>query len=562
MKTLRNYQVDAINNTITLLNEIDSPILFIMSVGGGKSLCIAEIARYLNLRRRRVLCLVSSAELVRNNSKTYREQGGNPSVFCDSLHSKDHQKSIVFATPQSVASALKHNHPIKDDIFSLIIIDECHQINFKNDTSIYMRILRHYKQHYPPMRVLGLTGTPYRGQNESIIGENAFFKRQACDITTHWLIDNGFLVPIKFGKHAVKELDFKQCNVNRLGKYNQSELNEVTKDKRLTHDILQEVRMIMASRNGAFIFCSSINHCVEALSSLPEGTAQVIIGSTPERLRNITLVNARSGKIKYLIAVNCLMTGVDVPFYDTVVWLRPTESLILFVQGIGRALRLHPSKNYGLVLDYAGNLDRFGDIDDAIINQAIQSDQENEKEYCIPCLSCGVYNTCTARRCRGIEGIKRCEHYFEWRECPGCSLRNDKVSRQCRGCLRELIDPNRKLNLNQGELYEFDVISQKYHATQSANGTIFHITYKLKTGNNVVESFYLYSDLMKNIFWGNFVKKYVKNSSLYYTSLTSLKTLYKIIHSGDIQFIEKIQCRVNQGKYKVTKRFICQTNTI
>ena len=65
------------------------------------------------------------------------------------------------------------------------------------------------------------------------------------------------------------------------------------------------------------------------------------------------------------------MVGVDVPYFDVCAWLRPTESLILFIQGIGRVLRLHPSKQNALILDYAGNVERHGHIDDAIINAAL-----------------------------------------------------------------------------------------------------------------------------------------------------------------------------------------------
>src|ERR1700733_3283622 len=447
---LRSYQINAINETFNALLKNDDPVLFDMSVGGGKSICIGTIVKKFEDKNKRVLCLVNNTELVRNNSKAFNILGGKPSIFCASIGEKDISNNIIFATPQSIISAIKRNHPISVIIFSMIVVDEAHGINYLNDKTVFMRILRHYKQRYPSMRLLGLTGTPFRMHKTepmSIVGDNALFKTKTANITTSYLIENEFLVKPSFGHCEVEGFDFSKCKIKNNGEFRLSDLNRVIDSKqRLTYEIMQEVKETMTQRNGAFIFCSTVEHCTEAYSSLPWDESAIITGDTPEHLRNKILNDARNGLIKYLISVNCLMVGVDVPLFDTIVWIRPTSSLLLFIQGIGRGLRLHKNKEDCLVLDYAGNIDRFSDFDDPIINDAIKPKPEEERDYVIQCFDCNTMNTLFSRRCIGVHNKKRCEHYFEWKDCPACETQNDQCARYCRNeeCKKELIDPNKK----------------------------------------------------------------------------------------------------------------------
>ena len=108
----------------------------------------------------------------------------------------------------------------------------------------------------------------------------------------------------------------------------------------------------MKNHAGAFIFAVSKKHCEECLKSLPQNEARIITGDTPHEERKRILEGARMGQIKYLISVNCLLTGIDVTNFDICAFLRPTESLVLYVQAIGRALRLHSGKSRALILDY------------------------------------------------------------------------------------------------------------------------------------------------------------------------------------------------------------------
>jgi len=557
MFKLRDYQKTGINEAWVALKKNDDPVLFVSSVGSGKSVMIGSMMRELELKNKRALCLVNSSELVRNNSETFKRLGGNPSVFCASLNKKEFDTNIIFATPQSIIAAIKNNHPIKDIIFNIVVVDEAHSINYTAHDSQFMRILRHYKQEYQPMRLLGLTGTDFRGSGNDIVGDSCLFKSRVANITTSWLIENNFLARPVYGYPETQSFDFSSVRM-KAGKFNTTELQAVVdKNKRLTWEILQEANQVMADRNGAFVFCSSKKHCDEALAALPQGSAYIITGDTPEKERHKILTMARNNEIKYLISVNCLMTGIDVPNFCTTIWLRPTESLVLYVQGIGRALRLHDSKKNALILDFAGNLTRHQDIDNLIINEALRpKENEKEEDYPIPCFTCGCNNSLMARRCRGIVDDKRCDHFFDWRECPNCRTKNDQCARMCRSCQAELIDPNAKLKRIKAETYTLTVTEARYSVVPMGTTLlpIINISYNCGT-HRVFESYYTNTPKNKNIFYAKFLRPHVDNASQFYMHLSNINKMRELIESHYIKTPHTLVCTLSDdGYYRIIKK--------
>jgi DNA repair protein RadD len=251
-------------------------------------------------------------------------------------------------------------------------------------------------------------------------------------------------------------------------------------------------------------------------------------------------------------------------FHPTTVcaWLRPTESLVLYTQGIGRVLRLHPNKDKAIILDYAGNLQRHGDIDDPIINEALQPTEEKEHDYIIPCLecaSCGVVtlNPLSARRCVGIRDGRRCDHYFEWKDCKHCGEKNDKTARACRSCGHELINPNAKLSLKPAvePRVMFEVRQGKYWVMAHEGGyPSFNAMYETIQGIRIYESFHIKDERMKNIYYGIFVSKQVKNASQYYPVLQSTLHLRKMLDSGDVRTPHQVECKFVNNKYQISRR--------
>lgn len=540
IKILRAYQQEALDKLRSRLKETTNPLLVNASVGAGKSLILSELLLDIERAGWRALCLTMNSTLIEQNSETYRLQGGNPGIYCAALGLKDTTQSVIFASPHSIVRSLP------DIKFNLIVIDESHNVCPHDNNTMYMRILNHYGFKAQEMgyrfRVVGLTGTPYRGKGETIVGKDQYFKEEVCSINTSWLIAHGYLVPVSFGMTAADSYDYSRLRVNNLGKFNERDMQYVIdKDERLTGKIMREISSIVEMKHkGAFIFAATRQHCQECARSLPNGKWAIITGETPHEERKEILRKAREGHINYLISVNCLNVGVDIPNFDVAAWLRPTESLVLYTQGIGRVLRLHPGKSRAIVLDYAGNIERHGDIDNPIINDALKPNNDNEKDYIIPCYTCGTQNTIHSRRCIGVVEDERCDHFFQFKPCHQCQTQNDITSRYCRECNCELIDPNSKLKRRQTETLQVGIEEAEYFITQYSGSSEFRTPvinafYYGRDGTFFSEKYSLSMEISRNICYSKFIKLHIENPSEYYMKMKNADAMHEMISKPGIK---------------------------
>ena len=569
-KELREYQQSTVNTLKERLKSVTHPLLVTASVGAGKSLIIAEILQWMEKAGYRALCLTLNSTLIQQNADTYEGQGGHCGIYVASLNAKDTEQLVIFGSPQSVCNGIRDKQEISKCRFNLIVIDESHNVHPTDMNTLYQRIVNHYG-HLAQLegysyRIIGLTGTPYRGKAESIVGPTQFFKEQVTDISTSWLISQGYLTKPEFGLCEAQGYDFSNIRVNAMGKFSGSELQAVIdSNARLTGSIMMELQMVMKNHRGAFIFAVSKKHCEECLKSLPENAAKIITGDTPHEERKAILEGARMGQVKYLISVNCLLTGIDVTNFDICAFLRPTESLVLYVQAIGRALRLHPGKSRALILDYAGNLERHGDIDNPIINEALQPKEGQEDEYIIPCLECRSLNKIMARRCIGLipndSGTKRCDNYFTWKDCQNCAAKNDSTARSCRLCDAELIDPNAKLRATAAkpDRETFAIVEMKCWVNDNNGIPVFYAMFKTNRGILLHETFSIKDFRMKNLFYGMFIKHHIVKPSEYYPVLESVPHLRKMIADGVIRCPDGVEVVTENGKYKIKKKLFFNT---
>jgi DNA repair protein RadD len=562
MKTLRPYQKKIVIDTILTLRESDEPALIMASVGAGKSLIIAEILKLFEKKGKKALCLVSNAELVRNNAQTFEEQGGTPSVFCSSLKQKCIKNNIIFATPQTVCAAIKKNHEISQLIFNLIIVDEAHMINYKSVTTTFMRILRHFKNSYSSMRLLGATGTNYRYRGESIVGSECLFKKQISNVTASQLIKDNYLVLPVFEIDKKYSIDFAKLEVKKNGQFDATELNEVlSKNVRKTGLIMQQLVKIMneQKRFGVFVFASTLKHCDECLASLPKNEAAIITGKTPQKKRTEILDKARKGEIKYLVNVSVLTVGIDVAPYDTVCYVRPTESLVLLTQTLGRGLRLATNKKDCLVIDCAGNIERHKDWDDPLLLDALKQTVNKDSDYIYQCFKCGCLNTEHARRCIGLDnGKSRCDYYFQFIQCSECDAKNDIAARKCRLCSAEIIDPNRKLNLfsKTSEIIKAKVDGCKYYIHIVRASLIITVVYTCldidDRAYRITEYYNLSTKLSRNICYAKFIKLHSKQASKYYLKMYNYEAMKEMLSTCESPaFLEIFK---KNGKYQIKNK--------
>lgn len=527
---------------------------------------------------KRALCLVNNAELVRNNCDTLIDEGGNASIYCAALGSKDCSAPIVFGTPLSVLNGINKNEPISKIKFNIIVVDEAHAINYLNHASCFMRILRHYKTEYPEMRVLGATGTNFRFKGSSIVGNDCLFKTQVGNITTEQLIRDDYLIEPNFEIDNNLVLDFSKVKIKNNGQFDQKELEAVvSRSARLTELICHQVVHVMETqkRRGVFFFATTKKHAFEILSHLPMGESAIILGETPQHERTQILDDSRRGKIRYLVNIAIISVGVDIPSFDTIAYLRPTESLVLLVQTMGRVLRLSPitHKTNALVLDFAGNIERHRDWDNPVLLEAVKQTIDKDKPLVISCPCCMSMNTEHARRCVGrvivigddeIEKEERCSYYFEFKECEAldCGAKNDIAARLCHSCGRELIDPNAKLSISrvQNKMVTVTVLEASYGISGTQKGFRINCAYKCQDESgrvgSVFENYSPISQKSRNVFYGQFVKPHCPSSSKWFMHLGDRGKVEEMLQTVNTPYALKIA--KEQEVIKIKKKLFHQ----
>ena len=463
MYQLRNYQQEAVDNTVKYFQKKREPALIVLPTGAGKSLVIAELAR---IAKGRVLVLAHVKELVEQNFEKYKSYGLEAGIFSASLGKKDWDQKAIFGSVQSVARA-------PDDFFnefSLLVIDECHRVAEEGATQ-YQDVIKKLKDRNPNLCILGLTATPYRlGMGwiyeYSHIGElkteqKRFFKQCVFELPLSYMIKNKFLTqPVKVDI-PVTCYDFSELS-EKGRMYTAAEVEDLLKNqKRLTPLIVHNIVDITErfNRQGVMIFSATVKHAQEILSYLPEGEARLVLGDTEMSERDQIVDDFKQRKFKYLVNVSVLTTGFDAPHVDVIAILRPTESNSLYQQIVGRGLRLEAGKTDCFILDYTG-------MGHDIYSPEI-SDKRPHKETVpvfIPCPKCGFENSFWGlvdfdgdviehfgRKCRGAEhdaktlNVSPCGYRFRYKLCHACGNENDVTARECETCKATLIDADSKL---------------------------------------------------------------------------------------------------------------------
>lgn len=461
MYTLRPYQQDSVNATLHYFRKSSEPAVLALSTGAGKSLIIAELAR---LARGRVLVLAHVKELVEQNHQKYESYDLKASVFSAGLGRKESTLQVVFASVQSIVNSLD----VFTEQFSLVVIDECHRVPL-DENSAYQRVIKHLQKNNSELKILGLTATPYRlglgwiyqyhtrGQVRST--EPRFFRDCIFDLPIRFLLDEQFLTPPKVMDMAVLGYDFSAITSSKSGHYRESDLDGVIqKAKRATPLIIKQVVAQAKGRLGVMIFASTVNHAQEIMGYLKDENAALVIGDTPAEARDRIISAFKSQEIKYLVNVSVLTTGFDAPHVDLIAILRPTASLSLYQQIVGRGLRLFAGKKECLVMEFAGNC--YDIYQPELGDPKPNSDSEL---VTIPCPACQFNNNFWAkvdpagfviehygRQCQGYKLLENgerdiCGYRFRAKICECCGEANDIAARRCSGCDHILVDPDKKL---------------------------------------------------------------------------------------------------------------------
>jgi DNA repair protein RadD len=381
MIRLRYYQEEAIDALYGYFNTnlTGSPVVD-MATGTGKALTIAGfIARFLrDCPTARVIVLTHVKELIEQDAAAILRYWPDAPVgmWSASIGVKK-RAQITVAGIQSI-----HSHPTLFSPTDVVIIDECHLMS-KNADTMYRRFIAGLHKHNPNMKVVGFTATPYRLDSGLLTeGKGRIFTDICYSLNVGDMIAEGFLSPL-VSKAGMTRADLSGLHT-RGGEFLPAELADRMDKVELIKGAVEEMMAYGQDRKSWLAFCSGVAHAQHVadclnLNGIP---AAMICGETPKAERARIIADFKAGRYRCLTNADVLTTGFDHPGVDLIALLRPTKSVGLYVQILGRGLRvvyangydlettdgrlaaiMASSKRNCLVLDFAGNVAMHGPID-------------------------------------------------------------------------------------------------------------------------------------------------------------------------------------------------------
>ena len=303
----------------------------------------------------RVLFVAHREEILKQAAVSFRNVRNSEDYGFFTGEEKSTDKSVIFASVATLGrSEYLSEKYFAPDYFQYLVIDEFHHAVNEQ----YQRIVKYFK----PQFLLGLTATP-----ERMDGRNIY---ELCDYNVPYeislkdAINKGMLVPFHY-YGIYDDTDYSGLHLIR-GRYDEKELNETYIGNVHRHDLIYKYYCKYGSKK-ALGFCCSRAHAEEMAKEFCErGIPSVAVYSnangTYSEERGKAIKKLKSGEIRVIFSVDMFNEGVDITSVDMVMFLRPTESPIVFLQQLGRGLRRSKGKEYLNVLDFIGNYEKAGRV--------------------------------------------------------------------------------------------------------------------------------------------------------------------------------------------------------
>lgn len=347
----RGAQIEAICALEHTRAEGASRALISAATGVGKT----YLAAFDSKKYKRVLFVAHKEEILRQAAESFQNVRKSDDYGFFDGNAKCTDKSVIFASVATLGKSEYLNETyFPKNYFDYVVIDEFHHA--VNDQ--YMRIVEYFK----PQFLLGLTATP-----ERMDGRNIY---EICDYNVPYeislkdAINKGMLVPFHY-YGIFDKTDYSQLHQVR-GKYDDRELNQTYIGNERRYELIYKNYCKYGSKR-ALGFCCSKEHAKDmAKEFCRRGIPSVAVYSDAHgeytEDRCIAIQKLMQGEIRVIFSVDMFNEGVDIPAVDMVMFLRPTESPIVFLQQLGRGLRKSMGKEYLNVLDFIGNYEKAGRV--------------------------------------------------------------------------------------------------------------------------------------------------------------------------------------------------------
>lgn len=431
---LRPYQHEAIAalwQFIAQTNTVSG--LVVLPTASGKTIVFAEFIRQLLEAKPtfRVLVLAHTQEIVAQNALKLRGLWPQAPVgiYCAGLKQYDICQ-ITSASRDSIISEIG-DCPEWD----LVIVDEAHLIP-PQEAARYQQILDTIKLHTGQYKLLGFTATPFRTSTGVIYGAGpaALFQQRLFHKRIDELVNSGYLCQLRAVTTPANAIaDTSAVRYNK-DDFSQKELEQVTVQEQLVENIVTDWLAKTNGRLATVFFASSVAQANLFEQQLRQCgfSFPLITAQTAKADRALWLKQFDNGELNGLINVVTLTTGWDSPRMACIVLARPTRSPSLFLQIVGRGLRLHPTKTETLLLDYGGNLERFGTIDRVRpAGEPVDPRQQLQKTSACPC--CDTIVSVYQLQCpHCTEQLHEDDSDFAY--CLQCGANNDFNALYCQVC--------------------------------------------------------------------------------------------------------------------------------
>lgn len=371
MLTLRPYQVDLVDRTRAALRQNVRRVLLTSPTGSGKTCLVAHLLASAAAKGKRAWFCVHRRELLDQSVETFRYAADiHTGIVAAGYPASPSAPVQVCSVPSLTKRAASLQPP------DLIVWDECHHLASKSWAALAAQ--------FPAATHLGLTATPQRLDGR---GLGAHFDALIEGPSTADLIAQGWLS--NYDLYAPKTMDLS--GVHRVaGDYAKGELNAAMTDSTVVGDAVSHyLAHCPDARALVFVWSLDASRQIAAQFVAAGVAAQHVDGETPKVYRADALRRFRAGELRVLCNVDLFGEGLDVPAVDAVFLLRPTQSLGLYLQQVGRGLRMAPGKSAVKIFDHVNNWERHGLPDDPRV-WSLKGREKAARETLAPVKRCPV----------------------------------------------------------------------------------------------------------------------------------------------------------------------------
>ena len=349
MGELRPYQEQLLEDIRSSMRSGHRRILAVMPTGAGKGTTIAFMVSEAARRGHRVLILAHRAELIADLSQRIHGLGIHHGILAAGYR-EDLRQAVQVGSVQTVVRRLGRITPP-----SMIIQDEAHHLIAGN---MWGRVI----EAWPEAFLIGKTATPERLSGEGLgQGHGGFFTDMVFGPDAAWLTANDFLVPARIFAPPGIDLSAVKRFDTAKGRHASDEI--LRQGQAMGDAVSHYRRTIEPHHNGtAIAFCCSVDHAdALAIAFRNQSIAAARLDGSMDRATRRQLINdLGAGTLKVLTSCDIVSEGTDIPSVTGAILLRPTDSLGLHLQQVGRVLRPCPGKTHAIINDHVGNSLRHG----------------------------------------------------------------------------------------------------------------------------------------------------------------------------------------------------------